>query len=146
VEINYNVQDYILSLTQAFPSIKEIWLFGSRANDTFKDSSDWDLLVFADEEVFNALQSCSSFNENYIDLLINYRGDDFTSPWGDPPKSGNLKTWEWEKITETDAVYTEAKCIDNTECSQEFNADFIYTKLTRRNAIRLWPLANREGT
>jgi hypothetical protein len=34
----------------AEPSTREIWLFGSRANGTATEESDWDLLVFTDED------------------------------------------------------------------------------------------------
>lgn len=34
----------------AEPSTREVWLIGSRANGTATDESDWDLLVFTDED------------------------------------------------------------------------------------------------
>lgn len=34
----------------AEPSTREVWLIGSRANGTATEESDWDLLVFTDED------------------------------------------------------------------------------------------------
>jgi hypothetical protein len=55
------------------------------------------------------------------------------------PKSGSLKGWEWQKLSETEAIYTEAKFIDDTESSREFNALMGNMKLIRKQAVKIWP-------
>lgn len=44
-----HVQEVIDRLVRD-PSVRAIWLVGSRANSEFHEKSDWDLLVFDSEE------------------------------------------------------------------------------------------------
>lgn len=139
MKVDEEIENYICSLVKAFEAIKEIWLFGSRANNTFNPASDWDLIVFADYATLSAMQNHPELEKQKIDLLVVHNGDDFICPWGDPPKGGDLKGWEWQKSSEAEAEYTQAKFIDDEESSREFNALMGYVRLTRKKAIRVWP-------
>ena len=47
--------EYILELVASSPSIREAWLFGSRAAGSARPESDWDFLAFTDEATHGAL-------------------------------------------------------------------------------------------
>lgn len=108
---NFNIDEYIKDLTDEYPSIESIWLFGSRANNRAKEDSDWDLFVFANQEILDKLKKNKQFNNNMIDLFVIYNGKDFQLPWPNLErrnkyKSGNLNKWGWEQITNSKARYT----------------------------------------
>jgi len=48
--------EYVNKLTKRFPTIKSVWLIGSRANDTANECSDWDFIVFADNNVLEGIR------------------------------------------------------------------------------------------
>jgi predicted nucleotidyltransferase len=45
---------YIRDLVAAYPAVKEVWLYGSRANGYADPDSDWDYLAFADDDTLSA--------------------------------------------------------------------------------------------
>ena len=49
--LSEEIAKYIHDLKRAFPRITSIWLVGSRANDTARDDSDWDFLVFSSSPI-----------------------------------------------------------------------------------------------
>ena len=51
IEIPELLNDYIKKLTSQF-DIEEIWLFGSRANNTARGDSDWDIWAFANSKSY----------------------------------------------------------------------------------------------
>lgn len=113
--INDYVSGYIDKLIHAFPTIKSIWLFGSRANKCFNAQSDWDLLVFSDEQTFEQIKTAKSHKDDVIDLFVVYNEDSFEEPWPDiskGTKSGKLSglfSFEWKKVSESEATYTGRK-------------------------------------
>ena len=103
---------YIAGLVAEYPNIREVWLFGSRANGSAKPESDWDFLAFADEATLAALRGDSRFRRDGIDLLIVTDNERFEAPWnnGTHLKSGNLsKDWQWRTVSPTKATYQAAK-------------------------------------
>jgi hypothetical protein len=112
-----DIVEYIHGLTREFPSITSVWLIGSRANACFKDSSDWDLLAFADEKTFEQIKKADNFKCTTIDLLIVYNGNNFEEPWPDignnVAKSGSLKDWKWLQLSEHEATYKGTKDLPN---------------------------------
>jgi hypothetical protein len=103
------------------PGIAEIWLVGSRANLTQRDDSDWDFLLFADEDTLSALRAAPELARDDFDLLVVIDGDRFESPWQRMDTPGKFKrgrlanylgpdgievvTWEWSRISEAEAEY-----------------------------------------
>jgi hypothetical protein len=90
--------EYLGSLTRRYPSVSSVWLLGSRASGSERPESDWDLLVFADEGSFAAMQSDPDVRAAGVDLLVVSNGDRFEQPWregAEMAKSGYLSTWEW---------------------------------------------------
>lgn len=122
-------QDYIADLVRAYPTIREVWLIGSRANDNSQKDSDWDYLVFADEEFLSTLTCDHSIRRSYVDLLVVYNGDNFQAPWGKKTKSGSLSQWEWKQLTATRAQYKGTKWKD----------DDVGAEISVKQAQKIWP-------
>jgi predicted nucleotidyltransferase len=57
---------YIDALLTAYPSIKEVWLIGSRADGSAKPTSDWDYIILADQWVLSALSRTTRPSTNLI--------------------------------------------------------------------------------
>jgi hypothetical protein len=73
---------YIDELVAKYPSIREVWLFGSRANGTAHAGSDWDYLVFGgDDGLLNALCQDVCFKRPKIDLFIVATPTKAMKPW-----------------------------------------------------------------
>jgi hypothetical protein len=112
-------QQYINELVRAYPSIQEVWLFGSRANGTERPDSDWDYMVFGDDDrVSNDLcQNRRRFKRPGIDMLfVGTDPDIAASPW--PEDDGYWKTLglgnraggiNWQRVSATKAQYIENK-------------------------------------
>ncbi|MDP1758639.1 MAG: nucleotidyltransferase domain-containing protein, partial [Thermodesulfovibrionales bacterium] len=64
------ISSYVKKLTEQYPAIHSIWLFGSRANGTAKETSDWDLFVFGNEQGLVSLRNNSSLKNDYVDILF----------------------------------------------------------------------------
>jgi len=116
------IQAYLDTVTAAFVDISQVWLFGSRANGTAKDSSDWDFFVFANANVLHALRCDRWFQRTDVDLLIVTDGDNFECPWERSDFPGSFKRghlmprripnvgyalgFDWRFIDDVSAVYT----------------------------------------
>jgi predicted nucleotidyltransferase len=122
---------YLERLLAAYPNIESVWLIGSRANETARDDSDWDLLVFASREVLEALSTDDSFSRSDVDLLVVYDGDNFESPYGGTDnrrsKKGSLKEWEWQLSTPDIAYYEGCKPTDE-----------VHIHIEQMRALRVW--------
>lgn len=128
---------YVHRLTSAHPGITAIWLFGSRANGTPKANSDWDLLVFGDHPILEAIRANETFRQPEIDLFIIYDGNRFESPWpdGDDTKLGRLQNsfdfdpdlyvygYRWKEISEKEAIYISTR---DFGCTDKLRAWRIY--------------------
>lgn len=121
------VRKYIGTVINAAPSVTEVWLVGSQANDRAAEESDWDFLVFADQEALMLLRENVALACANIDVLVVVDGNRFESPWPRSDKPGKLKRghlqnyfnadgievigWEWERLGENEVTYTgEAGC------------------------------------
>ena len=124
---------YISELLAAYPSIRELWLFGSRANGYAKPESDWDFLAFADEVTLTALRGDLRFHRPGIGLMIVTDGNQFETPWmeGSRVDHGELaKGWRWKRRSATMATYLAAK------------GDF---RPTERRALLMYPQENKDA-
>lgn len=86
MELDEEIETYISNLVKAFDAIREVWLFGSRENNTHNPASDWDLLMFADQATLTAMQNLPDLEKQNVDLLVVHNGNDFICPWGERPK------------------------------------------------------------
>jgi predicted nucleotidyltransferase len=89
----------------------EVWLIGSRANGTARTNSDWDVLIFGNKALLDALAMEEPLDN--VDILVVHDGDAFQSPWNKTKegvlKSGSLSGWEWQPKSETEATYSGTK-------------------------------------
>lgn len=127
--LDAKIQSFINSLVTQCKGINSIWLFGSRANESATDRSDWDFLAFGSEETYQYLQGASELHQPDIDFFVVVNGNDFKSTWGEKDKSGSLSLWEWVELSDECAQYTESKQGENSYAS------VIKTK----KAFRVWP-------
>ncbi len=105
-------REYVAELVAAHPGIREVWLFGSRANGRAGPKSDWDYLVFGEHSLLNTLHLATQFDRPGIDLLFEGAPGIAAQPWprdfqkilclGHEP--GGLR---WRKIADTLAEYSE---------------------------------------
>ena len=131
---------YTKNLGSKFTGIRQIWLFGSRANVAAKSDSDWDLMVFADEQTFREMSVHPEFKHPMIDLLVVKGEDEYAQPWPDvEPKHGHLTDWSWRPLSETEAEYLQAKEPQN-------GSGWYRSEMTKKMAIRLWPTSNQPTT
>jgi hypothetical protein len=93
----------------------EVWLIGSRANQTSTEASDWDLLVFGSQQLLESLAREAPIAG--VDLLVVFDGEQFKSPWPRPEdghfKCGSLTRWKWTKLSDDAATYEGSKWIDD---------------------------------
>ena len=123
--------EYLRMLIAAAPSIREVWLIGSRADHTARPNSDWDYLVFGTRLTLQALQSTPALKRQDVDVLVVYDGDAFEEPWGtdDHLKRGALSRWEWAMLGPERAMYRGTKPRDS---------DGFYVKVAVRQARRVF--------
>ncbi len=136
MEIDDSVEQYINNLILSYPLISSIWLLGSRSNNSYRDESDWDLLIFADKNILEELKRNSSFKKNGIDVLVVFDGDNFEGPWPDNKgtKKGDLISWKWNQISNNEANYRSVKYKNEEEWFKSNNLDCKTLK-----AIKIWP-------
>lgn len=82
-----------------FPRVTEIWVFGSRADGTASDDSDWDLLVRSDDHLTAAaVRPAQHFRSERFCLFIAH-GDSFERPWPRAhdglTETGSFPDWRW---------------------------------------------------
>lgn len=129
--------EYLAKLVAAYPSIREVWLFGSRANGSDKAESDWDYMAFADEATYAALQRDLRFHCDGIDLMIVRDGSQFAKPWTDDgrPKGGTLAKepggFYWERLSSAEATYRATKAPD---------AEGLNVRIIEQRALRVYPV------
>jgi hypothetical protein len=76
--------------------------------------ADWDLLAFGDGSLLSEFSTLPQVAD--VDLLIVVDGDTFESPWPSPDgsvKSGSLRKWQWQRVSNTSASYEGTKLPDD---------------------------------
>jgi hypothetical protein len=85
----------------------DVWLIGSRVNQTAVLPNDWDVLIFGNPQLFNEIAAHEPISG--VDVLVVVDGDNFKSPW--PRQSdghmnwGTLGDWKWQRIDSYTASY-----------------------------------------
>ncbi len=127
-----DVGAYLKQMTGSVAGVREIWLFGSRANSSSTNTSDWDFFVFGDRNVLAALQSEPRPPKD-IDILIVYDGENFAGPWRRESdgweKTGNLKEWKWRQVRSDLSEYSAKKDVQGS----------IFPSTKELKAIRIYP-------
>lgn len=151
MKIPKEVHDYLDRLTEKYPKIESIWVFGSRANDSFKKGSDWDFWIFSNKKILNLLKKNTFLKrvsrESRVDSFVVYNGENFENPWPDKedgvqaPKEGMLSEWEWKKITPKKAKY-KANILKSKKGSDGKKRFHIEQKVL--NAFKVWGHEKRQ--
>ncbi len=134
------IENYISRLTQKYSGIKSIWLFGSRANNSFHNTSDWDFLAFADKNTLKTLKSDKAFCDERIDLFIVYNNNDAENPYPDiqngnkPTKTLSLTDLQWKQEGPDKATYKQVKYKSDNEW---FKSGMSEVKIL--DAQKIWP-------
>lgn len=80
---------YCKNLTTNYPSIKELWLFGSRARGTATPISDYDIIARRGADVFLDLIDAEHMIANRkIDLFVELTSGLYVQPWRVPGVDG----------------------------------------------------------
>jgi predicted nucleotidyltransferase len=123
----FTIDDYVAMIAQRCPTLRSIWLFGSRANGTEHQGSDWDLLAFGDSAALELLQSDRTLERpGLVDLLVAI-GDEIFRPWIGKELSLS-RDFQW-CANGTLAYYTATKPV---------NGDEWNVKTRRLQARQLW--------
>ena len=134
-----HITNYVRDLTVAYPAIKEVWLFGSRANGMARDDSDWDIFAFADACTLDALRADVRMHASHIDLLVvDSETGKFENSWGEKRKKGSLQSWKWRRLSETEAAYEAHQWIPDPQ--QKYpGAETGDWEDMELKAVKLWP-------
>lgn len=125
---------YVEQLVKEYPRIESVWLMGSRANDSYREESDWDLLVFANNEILDSMRQHRDLKRERVDVLVVYGSIHFEEPWpevevrakGGRLSGSNSHSWEWNQTSQTEATYLEGLQGGQPE-------------RTIKKALKLWP-------
>lgn len=131
---------YVEQLVREYPRIESVWLMGSRANDSYREDSDWDLLVFANKEILDAMRQQRELKRERVDVMVVYDGINLEEPWPDVEENGRVRakggklsgstplSWEWNQTSQTEATYEGTKRLADGQ-----------TERTLKKAVRFWP-------
>ncbi len=146
--LSVEIAAWIEALVAASPSIREVWLFGSRANSAATTTSDWDFLIFSDELTAGEIAGLIRLYRDDVDLLVVTDGDSFESAWGSPVKTGSLSSWHWTRQGTQTATYRSAKWFpaeDTADLPLEVARNLGTVRTSTLQAIRVWPTATSES-
>jgi hypothetical protein len=110
---------YLENLAKQCPGLLEVWLFGSRANETAHNGSDWDLMIYGRPGIFDSLSAKRTLECENVDLFV-VQGSggcqalcSKPSPARKHPKKLSLSEMEWRRSSSTSAHYVgEAPYLD----------------------------------
>jgi len=142
--MNKEIKNYLAELKALYPEISSIWLIGSRANGTARQDSDWDFLLFGNEQIFKDLTNDDYFHRNDVDLLVIVDSEGhFKKPRGQY-KQGTLASWQWKQLTDDAASYRSVKFIPDSPGSAHGNIKEEILKAKRIDHL-LNPLLNEAA-
>jgi len=124
------MEEFLKQVCHKCAGISSIWLIGSRANDTAKEDSDWDFIVFADQAILECIKGEKDLHLPNVDFLVVYDGESFVNAWGEKEKTGSLSHWQWKQTSSDQAEYKGAKWIDGEDGG---------VVSQRHKAILMWP-------
>lgn len=145
MKMEKRIFDYLARLVARCRTINTIWLIGSRANCADWADSDWDFIVFADQDAFNSIRDDASLHEPCIDLLVvTDPSGTFSAPWG-KHKSGSLPIWQWVALNEVEATYRSVKWRHDEGTDGEATDSHGDFRIEQAKAIRVWPPVGASG-
>ena len=114
------------------PATREVWLIGSRANGSANETSDWDLMVFSDEEPAPVAPRRELIDVLHVGpsghVLLEGKPKEFTL---------QLRDFQWSVLAERQASYLGKKPVKLDDgVSRDYAAPrFIRSKL---HALLIW--------
>jgi hypothetical protein len=85
---------YVDALRKQYSTIAEVWLLDPQTKAGEAPRKRWELLMFADAEVLDALRSDPTWYRDHVRLRIVVDGESFETPFGEP-RSGRLSEMKW---------------------------------------------------
>jgi hypothetical protein len=123
------VQD-VLSQIKLSENARSIWLVGSRANDSYRENSDWDFICFISESVTERSARSAIVDIIQVDCL----GESLLEGQTLDLK-GMFSSWRWHDLKNGKATYV-SRITPNVPLGQAY--DHSDVKLVTNNALRIW--------
>lgn len=129
-----------VALLSAEPSTREVWLIGSRANGTATDESDWDLLVFMDEDPRPVAARQLKIKIDILrvgpsgQVLLEGKPKEFTF---------NFADFSWSLVSEECASYVGKKPNDYVDL-QAYDTDTRRFQRPKLKARLLWSTSQKQ--
>jgi hypothetical protein len=134
-QIEKNVQQ----LVTRFGDISSIWLCGSRANEEGTADDDWDLIVFGDRRVAEALEAGGNFLGQNVDLkFVDPEAGELKRLWQSAPWE-DFASWGWSERSPTEAEYHSTRFGDQLVMMNGEWVEAGELTVTHKRAVRLWP-------
>lgn len=139
--LSVEITAWLAALVDAAQCAREVWLLGSRANNSATATSDWDFLIFVEEGAREIIERLRHFHREDVDLLV-VDGDSFERAWGSPPKTGSLSSWKWVRQGPLTATYESLKWVpdeDIDDLPSDIAMNLGRMRAFQLNANRVWP-------
>jgi hypothetical protein len=107
-----------------------IWFIGSRANDRYREDSDWDFICFMSESVTERSERSAIVDIIQVDCLGEYLLEGQTLDL-----KGMFSNWQWHDLKNGKATYV-SRISPNVPLGQAY--DHSDVKLVTNNALRIW--------
>ena len=153
MKIPKGVYQFLRKITEKYPRIESIWIFGSRANNEFKKDSDWDLWIFSNRQVFDHLKKNDSLKqgsrEHKVDTFVVYDGENFEGPWPRIKngkkmlKRGVLSEWKWKKLSSRKAKYEGTRLKRRKGSSDK---EGLYMEQKTFDSFKIWGRKEKRPT
>lgn len=109
---------------------QSVWFIGSRANNCERLDSDWDFIIFVNDNI----QECSARHPNVDVIRVDTNGQ-YLLEGKSIKLSSSFKTWNWREVKPGMALYRTRETPD-VKVGQAFNVEEVrYVDL---KGLRVW--------
>ncbi|HZF09627.1 MAG TPA: hypothetical protein VFE33_12625 [Thermoanaerobaculia bacterium] len=119
--------------------IASIWLCGSRANGGGMNGADWDLVVFGERQVAEALERRSLPLGNDVDLRFVDVSSGEIKRLGKAAGWEDFLAWDWIPLSASLAEYQATQLSEHLVTLGGEWVEAGTLAITRKRAVRLWP-------
>lgn len=140
--LNSEIYSWLIGLIAQLTSVNSVWLFGSRANETATDLSDWDFLFVVNRLTQNDANVIYNHFRKDVDLFVNFEESSEFRTY--PPfkvKTGSFADWSWKRVDERLAIYKSRKWVSDNDIDEEDSeilSTLGYWEEIERRAFLLW--------
>jgi hypothetical protein len=120
----------VLNQIKLIENASSIWFIGSRANGSYRVSSDWDFICFMSESVTERSARSAIVDIIQVDCLGEYLLEGQTLD-----RKGMFSSWKWHDLKNDKATYV-SRITPNAQLGSAF--DHSDVKLVTNNALRIW--------